>query len=57
MNYETKHDLLNKLAARGLWAKVVKDKIRKGKYVEAQEELEWVVKCTEEAIELVRKEE
>ena len=53
---ELKHDLLNKLSARGLWARCVKEKIRKGRYKEAQEDLSWIVKCTDEAIELLRKE-
>ena len=53
---ELKHDLINKLCARSLWAQRVKEKIRKGRYVEAQADLDRIVMATDEAIELLRKE-
>jgi hypothetical protein len=53
---ELKNKLLNKLLARAMWAQRIKDKLRKGFYRDAQSELEWVIKSSTEAIDLLKKE-
>jgi hypothetical protein len=56
IDYELKHDLINKFVAVGLWVRSAKDCAGKGYIRDCREACDWVIKAAEEGIEKLRKE-